>query len=80
MPEAEVLLSTLVLLLLLDPRPRQPQAQQQQQWERAWEFSCCIIERVKQYDRRSLDRLSAKAWFYHSRALELSKQNFDCRA
>ncbi|CDJ69509.1 26S proteasome non-ATPase regulatory subunit, putative [Eimeria necatrix] len=80
MPEAEVLLSTLVLLLLLDPRPRQPQTQQQQQWEKAWEFSCCIIERVKQYDRRSLDRLSAKAWFYHSRALELSKQNYDCRA
>ncbi|XP_026193122.1 probable 26S proteasome non-ATPase regulatory subunit 3 [Cyclospora cayetanensis] len=79
LPEAEVLLSTLVLLLLLDHRPQQQQ-QQQQQWEQAWQFSCILIERVQQHDRRSLDRLAAKAWFFHSRSLELSGQACDCRA
>ncbi|OEH79319.1 26s proteasome non-ATPase regulatory [Cyclospora cayetanensis] len=46
----------------------------------AWQFSCILIERVQQHDRRSLDRLAAKAWFFHSRSLELSGQACDCRA
>lgn len=87
LPEIEVLLSTLVLLLLLDVPPQQQHLQKQQllqqqqpQWMKAWDFSRCIIARVQHHDRRSLDRLVAKAWFYHSRALELSGAQYDCRA
>ena len=59
-PEVEIYIATLILTTLL----------RQELNEAAAEFSSTVIERIKGFNRRSLDLLSSKVFFYFSVAFE----------
>lgn len=60
LPEIEVYVATLVLTSLLRYELDEPAAF----------FATCLVERIRVFNRRSLDYLSAKAYFYFSLAYE----------
>lgn len=76
-PEVESLLSLLILLAVLDGA--RGASDRNAQLQRAWDFSCAAVTRIQAHDRRSLDRIAAKIWFYYCRAHELSEQKVDLR-
>ena len=59
-PEVEVYLFTLIITTLLREKLNEDAAQ----------FSSVLIERIKQFSRRSLDLFSSKAFFYFSLSFE----------
>ncbi|RKP13842.1 26S proteasome non-ATPase regulatory subunit 3-like protein [Piptocephalis cylindrospora] len=63
-PESEIYLTLLVLILLIDQR----------KYDQAKELSEKTIQKVHTYNRRTLDPLSARIYFYYVRAYELSGQ------
>lgn len=65
LPETEVFLHLLLLLHLLDTPGRQAEAVR---------CSQLLWQRAGQFNRRTLDMLSARAYFYYARAHELSGQ------
>ncbi|KAI9228575.1 MAG: 26S proteasome non-ATPase regulatory subunit 3-like protein [Piptocephalis tieghemiana] len=63
-PESEMYLTLLVLLLLID----------QGKYDQAKELSERSIHQIHTYNRRTLDALSARIYFYYVRAYELAGQ------
>ncbi|XP_070535762.1 26S proteasome non-ATPase regulatory subunit 3-like [Ptychodera flava] len=61
LPELEVYIHLLVVLYLIDNK----------RYSEAVKLSDLLMEKIQTHNRRSLDQLSAKAYFYHSRAYEL---------
>jgi 26S proteasome regulatory subunit N3 len=59
-PEIEVYVSTVILTTLI----------RENNFEQAASFSSILIDRIKGFNRRSLDLLSSKAFFYFSLAFE----------
>jgi len=64
LPEVELYLHLLVLLYLLDIK----------RYQDAVKCSTCLIEKVTSHNRRTLDLLASKCYFYHARAFELTNQ------
>ncbi|XP_014666109.1 PREDICTED: 26S proteasome non-ATPase regulatory subunit 3-like [Priapulus caudatus] len=64
LPEVEVYIHLLVLVYLIDGK----------KYELAVKCSTSLTEKVVSYNRRTLDSLAAKCFFYYSRAHELTGQ------
>ncbi|KAK2180530.1 hypothetical protein NP493_439g02016 [Ridgeia piscesae] len=63
-PEVEVYIHLLVLIFLLDSKL----------YQEAVKCSNQLMQKVTSHNRRSLDMLAAKTYFYHARAYELTDQ------
>uniref|UniRef100_A0A0B7AF39 26S proteasome regulatory subunit RPN3 n=1 Tax=Arion vulgaris TaxID=1028688 RepID=A0A0B7AF39_9EUPU len=63
-PEIEIYIHLLVLIYLIDTK----------QFERAVECSELLVKKLNLQNRRTLDMLSAKCYFYYSRAYELTNK------
>jgi 26S proteasome regulatory subunit N3 len=61
LPEADVYLYLLVQIYLLD----------QKKYEQGAEFSTALVEKVHSLNRRTLDSLASKVYFYYARFFEL---------
>lgn len=64
LPEIELYLHLLILISLID----------QQKYTKAVTCSELLMKKVCQHNRRTLDMLAARCYFYHSRAYELTNQ------
>ncbi|KAK0058684.1 26S proteasome non-ATPase regulatory subunit 3 [Biomphalaria pfeifferi] len=64
LPEIEIYIHLLVLIYLIDTK----------QYERAVECSLLLIKKLVLQNRRAMDMLSAKCYFYYSRAYELTNR------
>jgi len=65
LPEVDIFLHLLVQVWLLN----------QNEIAKLKEFNDYAIQKLQSYNRRSLDYLAAKVWFYYSRAKELLKES-----
>jgi len=63
-PEVDIYLRLLATIFLIDKK----------KYEEAVISSSAMIQRLQSFNRRSLNPLSAKAYFYYSRAFELTKR------
>lgn len=64
LPEVEIYLHLLLLLYLIDNK----------RFNEAVKCADTLMDKVTSYNRRTLDMLAAKCYFYYSRAYELTKQ------
>lgn len=68
-PEAEVYLGVLSVVLLLDAK----------EYDKTLKCSTALVSFLQGYNRRSLDALNARVFFYHSRIYELKGQITEVR-
>ncbi|ORX90678.1 hypothetical protein K493DRAFT_57278 [Basidiobolus meristosporus CBS 931.73] len=69
LPEIELYISLLVLTYLLD----------QKEYDKCIELANYLLDAVHSYNRRSLDQIAARIYFYYSRAYELTDRLAEIR-
>ncbi|KAK9765901.1 26S proteasome non-ATPase regulatory subunit [Basidiobolus ranarum] len=69
LPEIELYIGLLVLTYLLD----------QKEYNKSIELANYLLDAVHNYNRRSLDQIAARIYFYHSRAYELTDRLAEIR-
>eukprot|EP00742_Colponemidia_sp_Colp-10_P000642 GILJ01000700.1.p1 GENE.GILJ01000700.1~~GILJ01000700.1.p1 ORF type:complete len:506 (+),score=92.99 GILJ01000700.1:73-1518(+) len=69
-PEVEVYLQTLALVFFID----------RQQLPEAMSLSSALLEKLKAYNRRTMDSISSKVFFYYARAFELAGRASETRS
>lgn len=74
-PEIDTYIHLIVLVWILNGKDDRDKADVTPDLDLASRFAQHCIDRLRNYNRRSLDYLSAKMWFYYARCAELLNQS-----